>query len=140
MPIKYNFRLNNLFKFKRKNIHINGVKIRCKKIIFHKRNNGNQDIFIKHIVKLQNGKKIKKEWLLNCDSANGVILGDPLLISETEEEYKDKNGNRIKVYIMSSKPGDPGYDSFDKWPCIPKITKGSLEEQLGIKLTASLVL
>jgi len=49
-----------------------------------------------------------------------TILGVNLKTAAGTAEYKDANGNTIKVFYMTSFPGDTGYEAFDDAVPVPK--------------------
>ena len=91
---------------------------------------------------LKDGKSITiKNWLLNATSGKAsetynqttdnptintydyplTILGVNLKDSTGKTDFKDENGNTIKVYRLTAFPEDTGYATFDK--AVPEVKK-----------------
>lgn len=91
---------------------------------------------------LLDGKSITiKNWLLNVTTGKAsesynqtqdnptintydyslTVLGVNLKASTGSSEYKDENGNTIKVFRITAYPGDTGYDTFDASVPEPKM-------------------
>lgn len=90
---------------------------------------------------LLDGKSITiKNWLLNVTTGKASesyeqtkdsptinnydysmsVLGTNLQNAEGTSDYYDENGNAIKVYRITSFPGDTGYDTFENSVPVPK--------------------
>jgi hypothetical protein len=97
----------------------------------------------------ENGQHITiKNWLLNVTTGKAtetynqntdtptinnfeypvVVTGINLLTADGEEEYFDANGNSVKVYKISSFPGDENYDTFGDTTPEPKYVSPSEPE------------
>ena len=50
-----------------------------------------------------------------------TVLGTDLMDSAGTATYYDENGNSIKVYRITSFPGDEGYDTFEDAVPVPKV-------------------
>ena len=50
-----------------------------------------------------------------------TVLGVNLKNSLGTEDYHDENGNTLKVFYMTSFPGDTGYDTFEDGVPTPKV-------------------
>lgn len=70
---------------------------------------------------------IVKSWILNVHINNTkdeyIIKGKYIRIKETNELYKDKNGNGIRVYILKAMPKDNNYKDFGLKVPIPYSAK-----------------
>jgi hypothetical protein len=54
-----------------------------------------------------------------------VVTGVDLLTADGEDEYFDNNGNNVKVYKISSFPGDTNYETFGDTTPEPKFVTPS---------------
>lgn len=81
-----------------------------------------------------------KNWLLKCTTGKASetyeqtegeptvntyeyslkVMGEPLRDNADEENYKDENGNEVKVFRMTSYPDDDNYDGFEDEVPVPK--------------------
>lgn len=92
---------------------------------------------------LEDGKSITiKNWLLNATTGKAsetynqtednptintyeyslTVLGVNLKDSAGTADYKDENGNTVKVFRVTSFPGDTGYATFENTVPTPKMT------------------
>lgn len=50
-----------------------------------------------------------------------TVLGVNLKDEDGLEDYKDENGNTLKVFYLTAFPGDAGYDTFEDEVPVPKV-------------------
>lgn len=50
-----------------------------------------------------------------------TVLGVNLKDEDGLEDYKDENGNTLKVFYLTAFPGDAGYDTFEDAVPVPKV-------------------
>lgn len=66
-------------------------------------------------------EQTKDDPTINTYDYSLSVLGNNLKNAAGTEDYVDENGNKIKVFRLTSYPGDAGYETFGDAVPVPKV-------------------
>jgi hypothetical protein len=101
-----------------------------------------RNIYIEYVMKQYNvctnkwQKQLNKAWILNCQEVEHDLYlasGYPLLEGNTNELYKDENGNEAYVKLIYSTPKEERYNTFQNEVPVPRSIPNKLKEEPNVR-------